>query len=308
MEVFAMGSHIYHNPARGVSAVDGTNKAKIERAALTLFAEHGVDGVSTKSIAVAAGVSEGLLYRHFTNKDGLARELMRAIHVRLTEMIMAAAGREEGLADQISFIVRHYCEIADDDWTLFRYHILPGRKIMMASLRRYTRLMVWGMRVIAKIDVQVTGHEHIPAEGPVIIAAKHQSYGDGFVVFSQFFDLSFVTGDAITKFLFIGRILTKMNAVVINNCGGEDQRKKMAETSAVVREQGRRLLIYPEGHLSKIGTQHKYRKGVYHLYKDFGCPVVPLASNLGQRWNQNDWVKHPDRAFRYGKPWPFEPR
>ena len=119
-----MGSHIYHNPIRGVSAVDGTNKAKIERAALTLFAEHGVDGVSTKSIAVAAGVSEGLLYRHFTNKDGLARELMRAIHVRLTEMIMAAAGREEGLADQISFIVRHYCEIADDDWTLFRYHIL----------------------------------------------------------------------------------------------------------------------------------------------------------------------------------------
>jgi len=44
--------------------------------------------------------------------------------------------------------------------------LLPGRKIMMASLRRYTRLMVWGMRIIAKIDVQVTGHEHIPAEGP----------------------------------------------------------------------------------------------------------------------------------------------
>jgi len=171
--------------------------------------------------------------------------------------------------------------------------LLPGRKIMMASLRRYTRVMVWGMRRIAGIDVQVTGHKHIPAEGPVIIAAKHQSYGDGFVVFSQFFDLSFVTGDAITKFLFIGRILTKMNAVVINNCGGEDQREKMAETSAVVREQGRRLLIYPEGHLSKIGTQHKYRKGVYHLYKDF---VVPLASNLGQRWNQNDWIKHPGVA------------
>ena len=174
--------------------------------------------------------------------------------------------------------------------------LLPGRKLMMASLRRYTRVMVWGMRHIAKIDVRVTGHEHIPPEGPVIIAAKHQSYGDGFVVFSQFFDLTFVTGDAITKFLFIGRILTKMNAVVINNCGGMDQRKKMAETSAIVREQGRRLLIYPEGHLSKIGTQHRYRKGVYHLDKDCGCPVVPRASNLGQRWNQNAWIKHPGRA------------
>jgi len=37
--------------------------------------------------------------------------------------------------------------------------LLPGRRIMMGSLRRYTRLMVWGMRVIAGIKVEVTGHE-----------------------------------------------------------------------------------------------------------------------------------------------------
>jgi len=119
-----MAERKYHEPSRGVSAVDGTNKAKIERAAVRLFSEHGVDGVSTKSIAQHAGVSEGLLYRYFKNKDTLARELMRSIHIRLTEMIMAAAGRQDGLADQVGFIVRHYCEIADDDWTLFRYHIL----------------------------------------------------------------------------------------------------------------------------------------------------------------------------------------
>ena len=173
--------------------------------------------------------------------------------------------------------------------------LLPWRNPMMASLNRYTRLMVWGMRRIAGIDVRVTGHEHIP-EGAVIIAGKHQSYGDGFVAFSQFRDLSFVAGDAITRYPFIGRIVFKMNAVVINNCGGEDQRKKMSDSAAIVREQGRKILIYPEGHLSKIGTQHRYRKGVYHLYRDFDCPVVPLASNLGQRWNQNDWTKHKGRA------------
>jgi len=112
------------NPARGVSAADGTSKAKIERAAVWLFSEHGIDGVSTKSIAAEAGVSEGLIYRYFRNKDDLARSLMKAIHTRLTDMIDVARTREEGLADQISFIVRHYCEIADEDWTLFRYHIL----------------------------------------------------------------------------------------------------------------------------------------------------------------------------------------
>ena len=176
------------------------------------------------------------------------------------------------------------------------FSFFPGRKMMMASLRRYTRVMVWGMRVIAGIKVTVSGHENVPKEGPVIIAPKHQSYGDGFVMFSQFFDLSFVTGDHLEKFLFLKRILAKMNAVVIDNCGGEDARERMAKTSKIVREQGRRIVIYPEGHLSKVGTQHRYRKGVYHLYVDFNCPVVPAATNLGQRWNQNDFTKHPGPA------------
>lgn len=173
---------------------------------------------------------------------------------------------------------------------------MPGRLLMMGALRRYTRVIRWGMRLIAGINVTVSGHEHIPEEGAIIIAAKHQSYGDGIIMFSEFFDLSFVTGDHLEKFLFIKRILAKMNAVVIDSCGGVDQRKKMAETSAIVREQGRRILIYPEGHLSRIGTHHRYRKGVYHIYKDFNCPVIPVATNLGQRWNQMDFKKHPGQA------------
>lgn len=167
---------------------------------------------------------------------------------------------------------------------------------MMFGLLSYTRTIKFFMRHIAGIKVTVSGHENIPKEGAVIIAAKHQSYGDGIVMFSEFFDLSFVTGDHLEKFWTLKHILGKMNAVVVDNCGGEDARKRMSETSAIVRQQGRRILIYPEGHLSQIGTQHRYRKGVYHLYKDFGCPVVPAATNLGQRWNQNDWTKFPGQA------------
>lgn len=109
---------------RGVTAADGSTKAKIERSALMLFAEHGVDGVSTKQIAKQASISEGAIYRHFSGKEDLARALMLAIHGRLTDMIRLAAHNNETLADQVRFIVRHYCQIADDDWMLFQYHIL----------------------------------------------------------------------------------------------------------------------------------------------------------------------------------------
>lgn len=176
------------------------------------------------------------------------------------------------------------------------FSLCPGRKPLMAALRRYTKLMVWGMRYIAGINVIVTGKDKIPTDGPVIIAPKHQSYGDGFVVFSQFKDLSFVAGNQLEKFWGLKRILSKMNAIMIDNCGGRDSQQKMEKQAAIVRKEGRQLLIFPEGHLSKVGTHHTYRKGVWHLQQDFNCPVVPVANTLGQRWNQSDWAKFPGKA------------
>ena len=55
---------------------------------------------------------------------------------------------------------------------------LPGRTPVTAIIRSYTRSMNWAMRVFAGIRKQVRGREHLP-EGAFIIAAKHQSWGDG---------------------------------------------------------------------------------------------------------------------------------
>jgi len=57
-----------------------------------------------------------------------------------------------------------------------------------------------------------------------------------------------------------------------------------------------RILIYPEGHLARPGERFKYRSGVYFMYRDFGLPVVPVATNLGLRWRQTDFEKSPGTA------------
>jgi len=171
---------------------------------------------------------------------------------------------------------------------------VPSQKPILWAVRRYCHRMVQIMRLIG-IKPTVTGHENIP-EGPAIIASKHLSYGDGFLLVSQIKDLSFVTGDHITKFPFISRILSKMNAVVVSSCGGKELRNRLLETSRIIHEQNRKILIFPEGHLSQVGTHHTYKRGVYHLYRDLNCPVVPVAQNLGQRWNQMDWEKYPGPA------------
>ena len=46
-------------------------KENILKAALRLFAEQGYYATSTSKIAKEAGVSEGLIFRHFGNKEKL---------------------------------------------------------------------------------------------------------------------------------------------------------------------------------------------------------------------------------------------
>lgn len=50
---------------------------KILRAALELFARDGFKSTSTSKVAAHAGVSEGLIFRHFKNKEGLLEAIIQ---------------------------------------------------------------------------------------------------------------------------------------------------------------------------------------------------------------------------------------
>jgi AcrR family transcriptional regulator len=52
-------------------------KASIAQAALPLFASRGFDGVSTRELAEASGVSEALIFRYFPSKRALFDEILR---------------------------------------------------------------------------------------------------------------------------------------------------------------------------------------------------------------------------------------
>jgi len=52
-------------------------KENILQAALQLFAKDGYTATSTSKVAKLAGVSEGLIFRHFENKEGLLKAIMQ---------------------------------------------------------------------------------------------------------------------------------------------------------------------------------------------------------------------------------------
>ena len=54
---------------------DTQTRKKILQVAQKLFARHGYDGTTTRDLAEKAGVAEGTLFRHFTNKKAILIEL-----------------------------------------------------------------------------------------------------------------------------------------------------------------------------------------------------------------------------------------
>ena len=162
---------------------------------------------------------------------------------------------------------------------------LPGRGPLTRWIRLYAQAMTWLMRRVGGIDVRVRGREHLP-EGPAIIAAKHQSWGDGFVTYGAVPNLGFVCGAHLTRIPLVGGILEKLGAIVVAQCGGVGSQGQLSAGLAAAKEAGRSVLIYPEGHLAPVGTAHRYRKGVWHMYAEMGVPVVPVATDLGLRWPQ----------------------
>jgi len=173
--------------------------------------------------------------------------------------------------------------------------LVPGRGATGWIIRRYVHRMVQAMRHLAGIRVEYRGEERLPS-GAFILAAKHQSWGDGFTVYDRFQDLAFVTGDHLEKFPLMATVLRKLGAIVVNNCGGRDAREALQSRAADAHRDGRRILIYPEGNLAKVGEKFRYRSGVWHMYRDFDMPVVPVATNLGLFWPQEAFRKTPGIA------------
>ena len=169
--------------------------------------------------------------------------------------------------------------------------LVPGRRVLMHGLRSYCRATVILMRVVCGIRVDVRGTP--PKDQPVIIGAKHQSWGDGIVMMAKCGDVNFVCGDHMLQFPLSGWVLKRCGAIVLSNQGGAAAQASL--TDGIARSQGegrpRPVLIYPEGHLTPVGEGMRYRSGVWRLSRTLDRPIIPVATNLGQCWPQQKWGK-----------------
>jgi glycerol-3-phosphate dehydrogenase (NAD(P)+) len=147
------------------------------------------------------------------------------------------------------------------------------------------------------------GREHIPAEGPFILASNHRSFLDPFVIGLMVRrPIYFMT----KKEAFINRpvawLLAALGAYPIDR-GASDQ-ESMATTKAIL-ERGDGVLLFPEGTRTRPGALGRAKRGVGRLALETGAPVVPVAI-IGTETVRKGWRVRPHKVrIRAGAPLRF---
>ncbi|HEY2771226.1 MAG TPA: 1-acyl-sn-glycerol-3-phosphate acyltransferase [Solirubrobacteraceae bacterium] len=148
------------------------------------------------------------------------------------------------------------------------------------------------------------GREHIPAEGPVIIASNHRSFIDPFVIAVMARRPMYYV--AKKEIFFYNRLLTwvlsSLGAFPVDRGAGDAE---MIETAKAILDRGDIVLIFPEGTRTRPGSLGKPKRGVGRLALETGAPVVPVAV-IGTEAARNGWRLRPHKVrIRAGRPLRF---
>ncbi|KRB79496.1 glycerol acyltransferase [Sphingomonas sp. Root710] len=173
-------------------------------------------------------------------------------------------------------------------------------------LRRHA--MLWAgfhrlcCRYILGIRTRVEGH--VPS-GPYLFAGKHQSMYETLDVLVIIDDPAVVLKRELADMPLFGQVARRAGVIPVDRSGSASALRRMMRAAIAAREDGRSILIFPEGTRVAPGDQPPLQPGFAGLYKQLKIPVVPIALDSGRLWPRNSFRKRPGVVtMRFGEPIP----
>lgn len=148
------------------------------------------------------------------------------------------------------------------------------------------------LRAVAGLGHRIEGVENIAA-GPVIYASKHQSAWDTMIFPCILKNPIVVLKKELRSIPFYGWYLSKYGSISIDRKAGAKALRSMVEDARAAMDEGRPIVVFPEGTRTAPGERAKYQSGVAALYRELGVPVVPVALNSGLFWSRRSYLRKP---------------
>ncbi len=173
---------------------------------------------------------------------------------------------------------------------LFLPTLLLPRKYLVAGQTMWSHSVVLLVRIVGGLKVEIRGRENIPA-GPCVIAMKHQSALDTFVLHSLLRDPAIVMKAELLRIPIYGFFCRKSGMIPIDREAGGTSMRKLMKSSRLALNDDRPVVIFPEGTRTLPGEHRTYQPGIYGLYKYLSKPVVPVAVNSGLHWSKSGEIR-----------------
>lgn len=161
-----------------------------------------------------------------------------------------------------------------------------------------------GVYVIEKyvlgLDYEVRGLEYLPKEGPYLIAAKHQSAYETMKLHRLFGDPAIILKKELLSIPIWGKFLGKLDIIAIDRSNGESALNSITNGAARMKEQGRPIVIFPQGTRVRVDAtpaDKPYKGGIIKMYNATQLPIIPLALNSGLFWPRNSFLKRPGKVL-----------
>lgn len=162
-----------------------------------------------------------------------------------------------------------------------------------AIVTQWPRIVVWAAKVICGVRWEVKGFEHLP-DGPCILLSKHQSAWETmFIVSHMPREVCFVYKRELHWVPFFGWGLASLKMIHIDRNEGRNAFESVVSQGSRRLEEGRWIIMFPEGTRVPAGRKGTYKQGGTRLATRLAVPVVPIAHNAGECWPRNSFVKKP---------------
>ena len=162
--------------------------------------------------------------------------------------------------------------------------LLLPKSVTFWAISLYARGLIWGLKVFCGISVEIRGRQNMP-RGTVLYAGKHNCMLDVFIPFLVMPAPAIILKQELLWYPFLGWYALKAAMIPIDRAGNTRTLKKMVAAARERADDGREIVIFPEGTRTVPGAEPAYHAaGISALAKGIEAPILPVATNAGLCW------------------------
>ena len=171
--------------------------------------------------------------------------------------------------------------------------LLAPRQAALAAVRLWARWVVAALALIVGLKVDIRGEAVL---GPALVASKHQGMLDILIALVWLPDPCIVMKTELMWIPIFGWFSAKTGMIPIDRAAGASAVRALTAAATRALQDGRQLVIYPEGTRRAPGAEADYKPGIAALYRELALPCAPVATNSGLTWPGGGLAKYPGVA------------